>query len=183
MSDATMIQPSPAPPTGSPALPRLTSGVWQVAPHMTDYRAEWLDEMYVERITWAEDAPSVQLNGADVAGPGFVWFRFWLPEPNQVVEKYFSADTQPVGLYVPLCTPLERTATGYEANSLILSIWLPADGRVLVMDETEYEAAVASGRINPAQAEFAESHIRILTGGVAARTFPPALVRNFELAK
>ena len=163
-------------------LPPLISGMWRSAPHMGDYRSEWLQEMLVERGTWGVDAPTVQLRGATVAAPGHIWFRFWLPEQEQVVEKYFDAKRQPVGLYVPLCAPLQRQGESYATTSLILALWLDLPGRVMMMHEAEFESAVASGRMTAAQAALAETNIRVLTGGVAAGTFPPAIVRNFALA-
>jgi len=165
-----------------PPLPPLVSGVWRKAPLMDDYRAEWLQEMLVERITWAADAPAVQLQRTTVAAPGHIWFRFWLPDQQQVVEKYFAANRQPLGFFVPLCAPLQRQGDSYAATSLLLALWLDMQGRVMMLDEDEFEAAVTSGRMTSDQAELAESNIRILTGGVAQGTFPPPLVRNFTLA-
>ncbi len=163
-------------------LPPLFSGMWRSAPHMGDYRSEWLQEMLVERVTWGAEAPTVQLRGTTVAAPGHIWFRFWLAEQEQVVEKYFDAKRQPVGLYVPLCAPLQRQGESYATTSLLLALWLDLPGRVMMMHEAEFESAAASGRMTPSQAELAEANIRILTGGVAAGTFPLALVRNFALA-
>jgi predicted RNA-binding protein associated with RNAse of E/G family len=163
-------------------LPPLISGMWRSAPHMGDYRTEWLQEMLVERVTWGEEAPTVQLRGVTVAAPGHIWFRFWLPEQQQVVEKYFDAKRQPLGLYVPLCAPLQRQGEGYSTTSLLLALWLDLSGRVMMMHEDEFESAAASGRMTPDQAELAETNIRLLTGGVAQATFPPAMVRNFALA-
>lgn len=163
-------------------LPSLISGMWRNAPNMGDYRAEWLQSMLVERVTWGVDAPVVQLRGVTVAAPGHIWFRFWLAEQEQVVEKYFDAKRQPLGFYVPLCTPLQRQGDSYATTSLLLALWLDLPGRVMMMHEDEFEAAAANGRMTPEQAELAETNIRVLTGGVAAGTFPPAMVRNFALA-
>jgi len=165
----------------------IESGEWQIHPYLTDYRAEWPGDMLVERATWTANAPKQQIHaqGPDpitIAGPGYIWFRFWLPEDGQVIERYFNVQGEAVGTYIPICALLEREGNTFRTVMLVLGLWIGADERVTVLHEEEFDAAVASGDITPVQAERAELRIRTLTTAVAQRQFPPGLVRNFTIS-
>jgi predicted RNA-binding protein associated with RNAse of E/G family len=159
----------------------LTNGGWQSHPEMTDYRAEWLSSLLVERANWKEDSFPRSFGSAQIAGPGYVWFRFWLPEQDQVVEKYFDADGNAVGVYVPVTEALERRGEVWRTVELVLALWLDASGRVSVLREDDFDEAVEREILTPVAAEQAERRIRELTTAIAAEQFPPPLVRNFEI--
>ncbi|MEZ4662112.1 MAG: hypothetical protein R2911_31560 [Caldilineaceae bacterium] len=164
----------------------IESGEWQLHSHMGDYRAEWPGHMLVERATWQESAPlqHLQIQGVEptlIAAPGYVWFRFWLPEDEQIVERYFDVDGNAVGAYIPICMSPHQDGNVYSAVRLGLALWIGQDGRVTVLNEDEFDAGVKSGAITPVQAEQAELRIRALTTAIAQRRFPPALVRNFTI--
>jgi hypothetical protein len=164
----------------------IESGEWQTRPHMIDYRAEWPGDMLVERATWAADAPPQQLyaHGSDavvIGGPGYIWFRFWLSDEEQLVERYFDQEGQAIGSYIPICMPLQREERVYRTEHLLLSLWIDTEERMTVLHEEEFDAAVEIGVITPVKAEHAELQIRSLTTAVAQKRFPPALVRNFTV--
>ena len=46
------------------SLPIIANGDWQRQPHMKYYRAEWLNDMLVERATWHETAPIQRIGAA-----------------------------------------------------------------------------------------------------------------------
>ncbi len=161
--------------------PVIISGAWQTNPSLTDYRAEWLSEVLVERATWAPTAEPQQVGDAQVAGPGYIWFRFWFLEDGQVMEKYFDAEGNPVGVYVPICMPLERENSTLSTQGLILALWIEPDGRVTVLHEEEFDAKAMAGELTPVQVEHAEYRIRELTTAIGQNRFPPALVRNFAI--
>lgn len=159
----------------------LTSGGWHNHPEMTDYRAEWLSDLLVERANWTDSAFPRHFGGVQVAGPGYVWFRFWLPEQEQVVEKYFAPDGESVGVYVPVTEDLERRGDQWRTVELVLALWLQPNGRVSVLREDDFEEAVEREILTPVAVERAERRIRELTTAIAQEQFPPPLVRNFEL--
>ncbi len=164
----------------------IESSEWQFNDLMVDYRFEWPGDMLVERATWHANAPEQQvvIQGAEpvtIALAGYIWFRFWLADEEQLVERYFDNDGQPVGTYVPICMPLERQGRNYITTELLLGLWIAADGRVTVRHEEEFDQAVSSGTITPVESERAEIRIRELTGAIAQKQFPPALVRNFSI--
>ncbi len=159
----------------------LQSGDWGEHPEMEDYRAEWLSSLLVERAAWRVGARPRRIGSVEVAGPGFVWFRFWLPEQDQVVEKYFHAEGRALGMYMPVCTPLERRGEVYRATELILGLWLQQSGQVSVLREEEFDAAVEDELLPPVAVERAERRIRELTAAIFREQFPPPLVRNFDI--
>lgn len=149
---------------------------------MTDYRAEWFNSLLVERAAWTSQAPTVELHDAVIGAPGFVWFRFWLPDLDQMVEKYFDAEGAAIGLFLPVCRPLQREDRVYRTSDLILAIWYNADKGVFVLREEEFEDSVREQLISGPEAERAETRIRELTAAIFREEFPPPLVRNFAIA-
>ncbi len=159
----------------------ITNGAWQTVAHMTDYRAEWFSEMLVERATWLPSAPLQQIGERTIAGPGYVWLRFWLLESELMVDKYFDAAGQLVGFYVPITMPLQRRVNTLRIITLVLALWVQPDERVTVLQEAAFDQAVKGGAITPVETEQAEQRIRELTLAVVQKRFPPAMVRNFAL--
>ena len=162
-------------------LRKFVNGEWQGTPQLIDYRAESLSNLMVERATWDADAPAQSIGDVLIANPGYVWLRFWLLEEALVLDKYFDAEHQPIGYYLPICMPAQRQHDQLQATSLALALWLTPNGRVTVLHEAEFDAAVDRGDIAPVEAEHAEYQIRELTTLIARSNFPPALVRNFAL--
>ena len=150
---------------------------------MEDYRSERFSDMFVERATWTEEAPVVQIGDVTVAAPGYIWFRFWLMDVDQVVEKYFSDDRQPVGIHVPICMPLEAYDRYIATTNLTLALWLDLDGRITVLNEPDFDVAVAQGELKTEQSEHAEFRIRDLMLGINQKLFPPVMVRRFILKR
>lgn len=152
---------------------------------MDDYRSEWLSDVLIERITWREEAAprpvSPEMPGPVVVKPGYIWTRFWMQRESQVVEKYFSAKGTPLGFYLPVCMPLEQHGSELAADALGLALWMDMAGRVTVLGEPAFDAAVEEGSMSPVAQELAEQRVRELTTLVAQRKFPPPLVRNFAI--
>jgi predicted RNA-binding protein associated with RNAse of E/G family len=148
---------------------------------MRDYRAEWLNELLVERAVWTADAPVRTLDHATIAGPGYVWFRFWLAEGEYLVEKYFDPQGRSLGMYARVAMLVPYNGRGYRALDLMLGLWIMPSMRVVVYNEREFDASVRSGVIAPAEAHHAEHQIREMTLGIAHKRFPPGLVRNFSV--
>lgn len=158
----------------------IRSGEWEEWPTVAAYRHGLLGEMLVERMVWAEGAPRARIGRHEVAGPGYVWFRFWLLREQQIVEKYFDAEGRHVGTQVDVCMPFVLGEEAWSTHDLLLDIFIAADGRVTVRNETAFEQAVEEGALSPEEQERAEQHVRALTGAIAQGRFPPAIVRDFE---
>ena len=108
----------------------IRSGEWSEWDGAADYRAVEISDMLVERLVWAHNAPLQRWPGWKAAGPGFVWYRFWLARQEQIVEKYFDAQGGVVGTVANLSTPPVVTAKGRWASNLLLAIRMSPEGRV-----------------------------------------------------
>jgi len=159
----------------------ISSGAWQNVPDMTDYRSEWLTGMLVERATWMPGAPEQRVGNLVVGAPGYVWFRFWLQESEQIVEKYFDTEKNTVGYYAPICASWRRRETRLIAPSLILGLWLQQSGRLTVMFEDLFDRAAHNGDLTPIEVEQAEQRVRELTLNIHRQKWPPAMVKGLEL--
>lgn len=159
----------------------FASGVWQQAPYMVDYRSELLDDLLVERASWDRNAPEQRIAGQLIAATGFVWFRFWFAEGEQLIEKYFDTQRKPVGYFMPISTTWRRRDTHWSATDLILGLWLDVAGHMTVLNEDRFEQAVVNQSISATDVEHAEQRLRRLTLSISQRRFPPPLVRNFAI--
>ncbi len=166
-----------------PASTSITSGQWQTNVHLADYRAEWLGSMLVERATWLPTAPWQQIGNLNIAGPHYIWLRFWLVETDDMIEKYLDEQGRSVGYYVPICTPFQRRAGQLLANPLLLALWMQVNGQLTVLGESDFERATRQGQLTPVEVEHAEFRIRTLTTAIHQKRFPPAIIRNFTLER
>jgi len=159
----------------------IASGEWENDPQLTGYRAEWLSDTLVERATWLPHASLRQIQHQVVGAPGYVWFRFWLANGEQLLEKYFDEQGRVIGMYARIALARHSRGRGLSAVDLLLGLWITEDARVTVLNEVEFEKAVEEGIIAPVEAEHAEQQIRELTTAITHKRYPPALVRNLTL--
>lgn len=195
-----MNQTPPPQPASTPISPGgahlIYSGQWQTLPAAHGYYAAMLGDIVAERLVWGRQAPTIQMGNLTIAGPGYIWFRFWLTSDLQVVEKYFDAQGQALGTQIDVCMPpgelphglrvgpfasAEKRIDGYSATDLLLDIWIAADGRVTVRNETAFEQAARNGALTAGEVHWAETRVRKLTSAIAQNRFPPALIRNWQL--
>lgn len=160
---------------------KIVSGVLGDPAYVTQYRLEYLGDVIVERVVWRYLPAPRTLFGRVVADSGTVWFRFWLPQHDQVVERYFRSSGEPLGTHIDLSGPLVCGLEGCEADDYILDIEMDPVGRVTVHNEDEFERAVLLGELTSEQADKAETHLRGLTAAIARNRFPPPLVRNWRI--
>ncbi len=158
----------------------IRSGSFGIQDKLRDYRAEQLAGILVERIIWREQAPEFH-NGVVTTGPGYVWFRFWLPRVDQVVERYYTDAGALLGTRVDLCTRVTVDDSGRHALDLIMDLWIDPSGTVTLHHEDAYEQAVAAHALSDEEAAYAEAHLRSLTMSIAQGRFPPAIVRNWQV--
>jgi predicted RNA-binding protein associated with RNAse of E/G family len=175
-------------PTGSdaevrytPRLRSIQSGEWRDLSHIADYRFEWLSGLLVERATWHVDAEPYSVNGVQIGGSEWVWFRFWLPEPRQIIDKYFDVQGDAVGVYMPISDPIELHGDQYSALHLLLGLWLQPSGRLTVTGEDRFEDAIKQGQLTSEQIQWAEVRIREMTAEINRDRLPPPLIRNFAI--
>ena len=159
----------------------IRSGVFGDPAFVHAYRFELLGDALVERVIWRRLPEPRALFGAVVADTGAVWYRFWLPQHDQVVERYYLADGTPLGIHIDVCGPIMCDESGCRADDYILDIRIDAAGRVTVHNEEEFERSVLLGELSPEAARQAEAHLRELTAAIARNRFPPPLARNWQI--
>jgi predicted RNA-binding protein associated with RNAse of E/G family len=159
----------------------IRSGVLGDPAFVYAYRFELLGDALVERVIWKTLPEPRSLFGAVVADSGAVWYRFWLPSHDQVVERYYLADGTPLGTHIDVSGPITCSETGCRADDYVMDIRIDAQGRVTVHNEDEFERSVLLGELGPEAARQAETHLRELTAAIARNRFPPPLVRNWRI--
>jgi predicted RNA-binding protein associated with RNAse of E/G family len=162
-------------------LRQVVTGVLGDPAFVENYRLEALGDVLVERVVWSELPAPRTLFGSVVADSGAIWFRFWLPGFDQVVERYYLPDGSSLGAHVDLCGPVQCDERGCVADDYILDIWIDPQGRVTVHNEDEFDRAVLLGELTAEQAQRAEAHLRELTAAIARNRFPPPIVRNWQI--
>lgn len=162
-------------------LRQIRSGVFGDPAFVYAYRFELLGDALVERVIWKRLPEPRALFGEVVADTGAVWYRFWLPQHDQVVERYYLADGTPLGIHIDVCGPITCDESSCRADDYILDIRIDAAGRVTVHNEEEFERSALLGEMDPATAARAEAHLRELTAAIARGRFPPPLARNWQI--
>jgi predicted RNA-binding protein associated with RNAse of E/G family len=170
-------------PDSTSALQTIQSGEWQEHPQIANYRAEWLSGLLVERVRWREDTEPHMLEGIQIGEPGGVWFRFWLPEPRQIIEKYFNAAGEAIGIYMPVSDPIQLQNEQYTTTHLFLGLWLAPSGRLTVVGEDRFEDAIEQAQLSDEQIRWAEARIREINADIHRDRLPPPLIRNFSIEK
>jgi uncharacterized protein len=138
-------------------------------------------------VTYLEHTPlesPVLIDGISVLenGSPAIWFTF--PGRWHDIGVFHRIDGEPTGTYANILTPVRfHDPTTWETLDLFLDVWLDLEGRVRILDEDEFAAAVAASLIDPATAERARKETAALTAAAAAGTWPPAIVREWTLER
>lgn len=159
----------------------IESGDWQQLPGVADYFAGLVDDVLIERVIWGDGWAAAPPGGRQLAGYGFIWYRYWVWRDDQLVERYYDKSGGLLGTRIDVCTPMEIEERHWRTRDLLLDIWIAPDGRVTVTNEAAFDAAVVAGEITAEEAEWAEAHVRRLTGAISQNRFPPAMVRNWQV--
>lgn len=112
-----------------------------------------------------------------------VWFLF--KDRPFDVGRVYRPDGTWTGYYVDVLEPVRwrgaDPATLEPIVDLFLDLWIEPDGRYLVLDEDEFEAAERLGHISRDQASHARGVLRQLVREVEGGAFPSASVKTFRL--
>jgi len=126
----------------------------------------------------------LQIDGLSILEPGspVVWFTF--PCAWHDIGLFHLADGTPTGLYVNVLTPVKFAgSTMWETTDLCLDIWIPADGPARRLDEAGLGEAEERGLIQRQLVRRAREESAALLRDHRAGTWPPALVREWSLAR
>jgi Protein of unknown function (DUF402) len=90
------------------------------------------------------------------------------------IMKICGTESQLLGYYCDVATPLQKVGDEYSLSDLILDIWIYPDATILELDRDEFEEAVHSGLISAEQQIKAEEVLRRLKTEIKQGLFPSA---------
>jgi len=112
-------------------------------------------------------------------GSSIVWFTF--PGVWHDIGRFHRADGTFVGYYANVLTPPVMEGRVWHTTDLYLDVWVAADGKVLLLDEDEFEEAVGRELIDAATATRAREEATCLIAGAENGTWPPPIAREWTL--
>ena len=117
------------------------------------------------------------------AGYRAVWFLF-KDQPFDV-GRIYRPDGTWTGYYADVLEPVRwqgsDPTTLAPIIDLFLDLWIAPDGRFEVLDEDEFEEAIARGNITAHQIDHARSVLKQLIEATGQGDFPPEVVKEFRL--
>ncbi len=114
-------------------------------------------------------------------GSPIVWFTF--PDAWHDIGRFHRADGEFTGYYANILTPVVVAPGRWETTDLFLDVWLGRDGRVTILDETEFRDAVTAGWVDEVTAARARSAATDLARGARAGDWPPPIVDLWPLER
>lgn len=137
------------------------------------------------KVTFARDIhfePALRVGGEVVleTGSDVVWFTF--PGAWHDVGRFHRADGTFTGIYANILTPPSFNADQtWETTDLFLDLWIPAGGTdVTVLDEEQFDEAVARGWLDPQTAERARQEADALVSLAEKGEWPPEVVSEWD---
>jgi uncharacterized protein len=111
-------------------------------------------------------------------GSDAVWFTF--PDTWHDIGRFHRADGGFTGIYANVITPcLFERVDLWHTTDLFLDLWIDTEGRVSLLDQDEYAAAVEREWIDSALAERALEEANDLRKRAEAGTWPPPIVHDW----
>lgn len=130
-----------------------------------------------------ELARPMHVGGALVLEPGspIVWFTF--PGRWHDVGRFHLRDGTFSGFYANVIRPAVMEGDRWSITDLCLDVWRGADGAVALLDEDEFEGAVAAAWLDAATAERARHEAEALLAGARSGTWPSPEVHAWTLGR
>lgn len=110
-----------------------------------------------------------------------VWFTF--PDTWHDIGRFHRADGSFSGIYANILTPLVRTGPVWHTTDLFLDVWWPEGGQVTLLDEDEFEEAIALGHLDNETARRARQEANLLLTLAGEGSWPPAIVEEWPLER
>jgi uncharacterized protein len=164
--------------------------------HIHYHRPPDRDEVFTQRLVW--DAPDVKVTLAEdlpfdppirilgqVAlerGSAAVWFTF--PGRWHDVGRFHRADGALTGIYANILTPPRFHPEGvWKTTDLFLDVWVDLMGDLSVLDEDQFEEAVARRWISPWEVDMARQEVDRIRREHQAGRWPPPIVVEWTLER
>ena len=124
------------------------------------------------------------VNGATVfeSGAPAIWFTF--PGLMHDIGRFHTVGGRFTGLYANIIVPVEmHSANDWSATDLFLDVWIGEGERPLVLDQDEFEDAIASAWIEPGQAAAARRELEAILDACDEGSWPPAVVNEWTIER
>lgn len=125
------------------------------------------------------ERPTV-LDGKTITENGYRGVLFEFVEEWYEIMKIWNHEGELVGYYCNINTPPERFEGGYEVTDLFLDLWVFPDLTYRVLDEDEFEVALAKGLIDEESAAKARKVLASLKKRVVEGNFPPDMTKEYQ---
>ena len=112
-------------------------------------------------------------------GSPIVWFTF--PGAWHDIGSFHRADGTFTGFYANVITPVKIEENTWHTTDLYLDLWLSPSGDARLLDEDEFEEAVAQGCIDQPTAHRAREEAENLLDGARQGEWPPPIVKEWTL--
>jgi len=110
-----------------------------------------------------------------------LWFTF--PGEWHDIGRFHLRDGTFTGCYANILTPPRIEGAVWHTTDLFLDVWLPAGGKIELLDEDELEVALTEAHIDPDTARRARVEADRLLTLAAAGDWPPRVVREWTLER
>jgi predicted RNA-binding protein associated with RNAse of E/G family len=153
-------------------------------------------DVYTQRVIGRFDDAIITLNqhtllhaplfaGGEVvleSGAPAVWFTF--PGLWHDIGRFHLRDGTFTGIYSNLLTPVRFIANDeWETTDLFLDIWQGKNGRLELLDEQEFDDAIARGWLAPDLAHLAREEAAAVMRRARTGDWPPPIVQAWPLER
>lgn len=138
-------------------------------------------------VTYLAETPlprPVRVGETVVLEPGApaVWFTF--PGRWYDVGRFHLKDGTFTGIYSNILTPVQfRDPLSWETTDLFLDHWLDPAGDATILDEDEFEDAVAAGWIDAELERIARAEVMRIQRYAGEGAWPPPVVEEWTLER
>ncbi len=150
----------------------LNQEQWKTDPDSLDYVCVDTQRMVMEKARFV--SRETGLSGVRV--------RFWLKEPTNVVDMYFTPDLEPVGWFMPVTLGFDVSKSPFRTEIGFVGMVVSVKRRIVVTGEIALSEALTRAEITEQQSLAWQEKLRHIRYEFMARRYPPAIVRNFSLA-
>ena len=120
---------------------------------------------------------SVMLEGGSLA----LWFTF--PDIWHDIGLFHRADGAFTGLYANILTPPVMEGPVWHTTDLCLDVWVSPGGSAVILDEDDFDEAVAGGHMDSTTASRARAEADRLIELEASGEWPPKVVTEWSLPR
>ena len=124
------------------------------------------------------------VDGRTILEPGapIIWFTF--PSFWHDIGRFHTSSGAFTGWYANILSPVKLLSrTEWETRDLCLDVWLSADGDLQLLDEDEFEEAIARDWISQADAARARQEAEQLLAAAQRGEWPPLIAREWTLER